>query len=418
MSRRGRLDKDDNRAHAEYMSKNAPTALAFICALSLWGCNSAPLTALQQYQAAQSGTLEGEQTRLNALRAIAETPNGSSYVLSQIDSGYLRNQPVPPANPTLAVWSEFIPYADVKATLPQLKTQRLALFLAVPASKVLDESLYELLSEARTQGVEVRPWLLLSPSDGYWANKWNYEAVRRHTRNFLSALDAHQVSVSWLILDVEPPAELNQEMMKYARQFNLIGLHHYLVEKVKSASLEDAERAYSALLDEVHSRGIRLHAVTNPMVLDDVAQGRSSIQAALGLPIQGVAWDEVSFMAYRPEFARMVGECGSDIVYRYACDAVRYFGNRVRMDLGEVGTIGYPDPVAGFTLPEQLKQDLGAAYAGGIKDMAVYSLDGINQQGKLSDWMNLPVAQKPKREVKAALMRYFLGLASKFIPEN
>jgi len=159
-----------------------------------------------------------------------------------------------------------------------------------------------------------------------------------------------------------------------------------------------------------------VHAVTTPMVLDDLAVGKGRLQSALGIPVDGVDWDEVTFMAYRTEFMRLAGRMGGDIVHRYARDAHRHFGDRAGLDLGVIGTPGFGSQSLGYTDPQDLATDIQAARMGGVGRLNVFSLDGMLEQGGLDRWMTATSTASIKPEAKALFLRALVQAVARTLP--
>src|SRR5438309_499226 len=109
----------------------------------------------------------------------------------------------PPAAPSLAVWSEFLPFAQVGDQLALLQRKHVALYLAIHQEQIGDPELLALLRRAQARGVEVRAWLLLPDADGYWPNAGNVEQVKGAVRQFLDWTRAAGVAVPWVVLDME-----------------------------------------------------------------------------------------------------------------------------------------------------------------------------------------------------------------------
>jgi hypothetical protein len=302
--------------------------------------------------------------------------------------------------PKIAVWSEFLPYSEVRGYLPDLQRRDIALHVAVrePFDKM--EGFAELWTEAQRLGVEIRPWLLLPEADGYWFNKWNTAASQRCVEHFLSWMGERGLPVQWVTLDLEPPPEFLRTIQGKLDAANLFGAIRLLRESSRKGSIRDAQAFSTRLVEGLHARGIQVHAVTNPIVLHDVDDGRMRVQSALGTAVEGVPWDQVSFMVYRAEFQKAWKAISERIVYRYALRAKKYFGDRAAIDLGEIGPVLFPEPFQGYSQPSEIQADISAAAAAGITRMNVYSLDGMTRmEGPMADKVDawLVPARAPRR---------------------
>lgn len=393
--------------------------LTALAALSIAACQAAPQPAQAPFTASAAGAgLAAEAQRFARLEALAASGSPEAQALLDRELGEEATPAAVQEAPLrLAVWSEFLPYEEVERHLGDLAARGVTLYLAVTPERATSSGLFALLRAAAARGVPVRPWLLLREEDGYWANKWNAPQVRRHVLSFLDGLEAEGLSTGWIILDVEPPATLTGALAARLKRFDLVGAHRLLAAASRDGALSEARAAYGGLVETLHARGVKVQAVSTPMILDD-APGHDRIESALGTPMSGVGWDEVSFMAYRPEFTRMVGRVGPDLVYRYALEARRRFGDRAGLDVGEVGSPGYPEPVPGYTDPRELEGDLAACRAAGLSRVNVFSLDGVIEQGGTARWLAVPEPAVPRREIKPALLRLFFRALARTLPEG
>ena len=317
------------------------------------------------------------------------------------------SHPTIPSTARASLWSEFLTYDAVRNVLPEIAERGVGLFLAVPPDRVAGVGV--LVKEAAQLGVETRLWVLLEKEDGYWPSKWNHVAFKEQLNRVRDALDGPP---DWIIFDLEPAAHLLGRLSSALSCGRLRAAHSILKEAALSASLQHSEEAYGRQIADLLKEGTKAMAVTLPLILD----GGRKLENALGIPVSGVAWDEVSFMVYRPEFERLAGRLGADIVFRYARAARARFGNRAALALGEVGTIGYPGPTPGYTDPANLVADIAAARAGGVANLHIFSLDGILEQGGLARWLHLPEALRPRSRVKAGLIRTAIRQASRLLP--
>jgi hypothetical protein len=319
------------------------------------------------------------------------------------------------ARPT-ALWSEFVPYSEVEADLPALRDRGSALYVAVRADAADYDGFAHLYLTARSLGVEVRPWLLLSQSDGYWFNKWNVPASEAYVRTFLAEMQKRGANPSWLVFDIETPEPLVGEMEGNLSVGKMPGLLSLLTRASRDGSIKDAVTAYSSLVANLHEKGIRVEAVTGNYVLNDDKHLR--IQSALGLPVSGVPWDEISFMVYRVEFQRSLGSISPALVHKYAKRARKRFGDKAAIDIGEAGHVSYPQPFTGYTDPADLQADADAASSAGIKDIHVYSLDGMKEKG-LDYWLDSGEARKANyHDLKSDVFLTAIDVLRGLLPEG
>ncbi|MES3037031.1 MAG: hypothetical protein V4736_03915 [Bdellovibrionota bacterium] len=301
-----------------------------------------------------------------------------------------------PSESTQALWSEFIPYSDLEAHLPKLKEKNLSLFVAVKADDPKFDEFAQLYQKAAREGVQIRPWLLLPVSQGYWFNKWNYLQARDFVNMFVDEMTARGVSIQWVTFDMESPKELMEATETFLKQNRAKEMLSLLKVKSRDGSIVEAVANYTSLVQSLQQRGIKVHGVTTHFILNDLSDNHRRIQSALGIPISGVPWDEISFMVYRADFRRIYKNISSQVVYKYAKRARKYFGERAGMDIGEAGKVFFPKPFTGYTEQEDLKQDLEAVKAAGINNVHIYSLDGMLDEG-VDFWIKPYGSEKPKK---------------------
>ncbi|MBI4700846.1 MAG: hypothetical protein HY744_06735 [Deltaproteobacteria bacterium] len=315
---------------------------------------------------------------------------------------------LPPAvaSPALALWSEFLSDAEVRAALPLLAKEGAALYLALSAARIGDPALAALLRDAAGAGVPVRAWLLLSEQDGYWANEHNASEVRAAALAFADWREAEALPVGWLIFDLEMALERSRAVSEAIEQEGLVAGLEKIKEGRDPASFAAHRQQYFELVAELQARGLRVMGVTYPMVLDDAADGDDDIQDELDVPIGGVPWDEASFMVYQSLIYDLSGSWhGPDVIYSYARSAVEQHGARAAVALGIVGQAGI-DPVS-MPYPDAstLLRDHAAARAGGAGSISIYSLDGLLQQDDPGAWLDAVVAPVVPEEGDAEVLR-------------
>lgn len=316
-----------------------------------------------------------------------------------------------------ALWSEFIPYARVEKELPALKAAGVALHQAVSAERPDYDGFVRLYKKAGEAGVRVRPWLVLSDADGYWFNKWNAAKAEAFVEEFLRETERRGLKVDWLVFDLETPRGVIEEVRALIARRDLLGLRRLLVRKSREGSLREAAAAYASLVERLHARGIRVHAVTTCYLLHDVPGDARRLQGALGIPLDGVPWDEVSFMVYRVEFRMAYGDVGPGVVRRYARRAARLYGARAGIDVGEAGKVVYPAPFEGYSDPRDLADDAAAARAEGVRSVHAYSLDGMLDQG-LGRWLSPPPVAEPRADLWSRLFLAALDLGVRLLPRG
>ncbi|MES2966126.1 MAG: hypothetical protein V4760_19760 [Bdellovibrionota bacterium] len=318
--------------------------------------------------------------------------------------------------PRLALWSEFIPYAVLETQLIEIASHELDLYVAFNASEPDFDGFARLVRKAKAMGIGVRPWLLLDVKDGYWFNKWNVEKNAEFALTFLDEMAKRDVEIEWITFDIEPPQSLVAKIQDAFAKRHFGEALGALKASARSASLLRAIEQTKSLVAKLHVRRVKVHAVTTNFVLNDSSSLR--IQNALGTPIGDVPFDEVSFMVYRPELEKILGEgLSSRIVKTYSKRAKKKFGVRAAIDIGEAGFVPFPVPFQGFREPAELQTDLAAVRSVGIDRIHIYSLDGLTELG-VATWL-APTRIKPipRIDLKATLFVKSISLLRNLLPE-
>ncbi len=293
----------------------------------------------------------------------------------------------------IAMWSEFLPPQSVIAEIPFLKENNLALYQAVHHDMLGKDEMKQLFISATDAGIETRAWLLLDYPGGYWPNEENAEKFYSQAVAFMDWVEAEDIPVRWIIVDMEMSWQKTQVLSEAKGDFTKI--LELLKSNMNMERFNSAKKKYIELVKIAHSRGFRVLCVTYPQVLDDIADGDDSIQDALDIPVTGIDWDEVSFMVYRTVFNDMwVQGFTSYLIYSYAKSAIEFFGERAGIDVGLVappvsgGGEEIPGLANGYTAPEGLLEDIGAARSAGIMSVHIWPLDYVILYPEPERWVN------------------------------
>lgn len=300
---------------------------------------------------------------------------------------------------SLALWSEFLTDEQIRAQLPFLVTEEADLHLAIPAARIGDAALAELIREADEAGVGVRAWLLLAEEDGYWPNEHNLPAMRTATMAFADWRDEVALPVDWIIFDMEMSLERTRAVAATIEDDGPLAGLTALLDGEDPESFAAHRDELAALVGDLQARGLSVMSVTYQTVLDDLEDGDDQIQDRMDVPILGVPWDEASFMVYQSLIYDLSGTWhGPDVIESYAATAREVFGDAASVALGIVGSAAIDPVEAPYPDAPTLLADHGAARAGGIDRVSVYSLDGILEQDDPGAWLE---ADRPA-EVPAA----------------
>ncbi len=305
-----------------------------------------------------------------------------------------RSEPSTPPAPDscrVGVYSEFTSLGEARGALPMLARHGLALYRRVLPADIGSEELTALMREASALGVCVRPWLVADTADGYWLNEDNIEVFEREVDRLLSWRTSAGLDFAWLTLDLEPGWDYTHALLEAGAKpgaERLTAMLQLLASHVRPADFELHRERLQALVERLHAAGLKVHAVTYPLVLDDAGDGDDRLQDALDIPVRGVPWDEVSFMVYRSALALYSpGPFGPDLVGAYAVEARRQYGAKAGLDIGVVGR----DPIGGaegYLSVEVLEADVGAIKAAGVDRMHLYALESALTQADAPRWLS------------------------------
>jgi hypothetical protein len=309
----------------------------------------------------------------------------------------------------VGIYSEFLAPADVEPSLPVLASHHAALSIATADAQIGDANLAHLLRAAEAAGVEVRIWLVLDRASGYWPNESNIDLYDAAVVRLLDWLSAEDLTASTIVFDVEPAYAYSEELRTTLSGTDLTAIVGLLRSHHDPIAFEAARTAFDATIARVHAAGLRAECVTYPQVIDDLADHDADVQDALDLPVDGLAWDEITLMVYQTGFSEQAHGAwlGPGLVGSYATDAATAWGERSTIALGLVGTAGIFVPEGPvYTDPEVLRLDVAAARAGGAARVEMYSLDGMLTLGGPGPWLDAtvaaPMAATPSSTVRTA----------------
>jgi hypothetical protein len=311
------------------------------------------------------------------------------------------------AKTNFGAWSEWTSYNDLSKKISILKASNTRLHLAIKKDELHEENfqkLIVLLKKAESEGVNYWLWPLLSKEEGYWPNQWNIKTYSNYVLDLLNKLKKHKLKPSGISIDLEPPPEKLEKYLLLIQKFKLFELHSFANSSINESLFEKAKKELRILHLKLKQQKITTHIVTTPFLLDEKNSIR--LQKVFGIPLDNLAFDYISFMAYRSEFERLVGEMNSRLVYDYSLQARKVYGNRAGIDLGVVGNIEFPHKLEGYSDPNRLWEDISAAKAAGISSIQVYCLDGIQTE----DWIKDVEPIEPTWSFKFYIVHNFLSL--------
>jgi len=326
------------------------------------------------------------------------------------------------ASSPFALWSEFLSPAEVREQVPRLKQHGISLYQNIRSREIGDPDVGELFAEASCRGLEVRAWLTLPEDQGYWPNEKNVDLFTEKALALAEWIRSSGWSVEWIVVDMEPDLQTMEALMAMLEAGDVIGAIDLLVSNHDPEVYARAAEKYTAMVESLHAMGFQVMVVTFPLVLDDLDDGDSTIQDVMNTPVEGIPWDELSFMAYTTVFSRFLSsEIGPYLVYSYGLDTVRAYPDRGALDLGVFGHAGMTGG-EGITDIQEFRTQVGAAKQAGLERVHAYSLDGIVQDVPDPDrWMEAfrttPAAPVPEQEA-VDTFRSLIQLLDRFVKEE
>lgn len=292
-----------------------------------------------------------------------------------------RNEEVQKRNFEISVWAEFLPYQEYLQVYQELKNIDVELFLAIREGEILPEDIL--------QNIEFRAWLLVKKEKGYWISTWNAEEFYKYTEDFLQK----NVDTDWIILDFEPPWDL---ATKIAFSKNLTDFLSNITQmKPPEKIYQEGRNKIDLLISMIHERGKKVLCVFIPFVVDDIKKdGDQDISKFFGIYVPSNC-DEYSFMLYTTALENLSKNFNLNVsypeyfVYSYAKDIYSLFGEKASVDVGLVGDDLFGNK--GYKSSYELKRDISAGLAAGIKKFHVWTLDNMRTDGKwdVKSWLDI-----------------------------
>ena len=246
----------------------------------------------------------------------------------------------------------------------------------------------EIVRALESRGVPVTAWLLLSVEDGYWLTADNADRAAECWRETAAWAEREGLALARVGLDVEFPREESAGAIRDKRRAFL----RMALRRRTRARVEEAERAYRVLVDEIRATGRRVEAYHFPQLLDERRAGSTLLRRSLGLV--DVPVDDEVYMLY----SSYLGRAG----------ARAYFEDAPSIALGVTGggvNVDNPDARRRFLSWEALEDDLLAA-ARHADEVYVFSLEGCVEQNLLKPIRELDWSREPRplgaREVRKA----------------
>ena len=290
----------------------------------------------------------------------------------------------------LAIWCEFMPYAEAQAQLPVLAKYDCELILHVERESFGDPAFAGLLRAAEKEGVGVDAWLLLPYEKHLYVGQASVKTTRRLARQAAEFFETNGLKVRAFRFDCEPSPLLGRELFEAARAMSLRQLGRVLRAQMDAARFRQDTAAINGLIGELRAKGYAVDGAANRAFLDAQARGNVALEDALNAPVSGIQWDALSFIAYRYQTSQ---ESYVAMLNRYAQLAKRLYGDRAAIDVGLIGDYdGVPqnaeraalfgggdaffDYLRGMRSVYDLEEAVGTVLGCGVRRVNLYALDG------------------------------------------
>jgi len=310
----------------------------------------------------------------------------------------------------LRFWEESLAPPDiVKKALPLLQEFSAGVAIAMyPVS--LTRKNANALKKIKEAGVDYAFWPLMEKEQGYFPGERNASSYGALVRHQVEWAQKNDVLPDTVAIDLEMPIQQMWEVMRATNPLIKLG-------KVFTSAREnlDRERYYRAkgkldrLNVELQDAGIRTLTAVLPWIGLEMEGDGELLQDMTETPASGIGWDVVSPMLYVSMLCGMSGRAISVkdanwLVYDNCSRLREKFGGRAGVSLGLTGGgVLQDEPVFGG--PAELVVGLEAALAAGVRDVSVYSLEGILARKDPRQWFEAIKSAKatvPERSRKVA----------------
>ena len=296
---------------------------------------------------------------------------------------------IPPIE-RLAIWCEFMPYAEVETHLPALAEYGCDLILHVERESFADPAFAKLLRAAERVGVGVDAWLLLPYEEHLYVGQASVETTRELARRAADFFEEKRLAVRAFTFDCEPSPLLGRELFEAVRAKSPRQLARVLRDQLDPETFRRDVAEINALIAELRERGYAVDGAANRAFLDAQARNNVALEDALNAPVSGVEWDALSFITYRYRLSHLSYLA---MLNRYAALAKRLYGARAAMDVGLLGDYdGIPQNaeraalfgggeafyayLRGMRSAFDLEEAVGVVLGCGVRRIHLYALDG------------------------------------------
>jgi hypothetical protein len=320
----------------------------------------------------------------------------------------------------LAFWAENISPVEIERdALPLLIEYNAGVACALPRERVTGENALA-LKRIQEAGVEVSFWPLAGECDGYWPNERNASTFVAYVDELLEWASAHGFRPDRVAFDMEIPLEMMRALRESSGIDGLKCLAAILREDSDRTRFEASKEIFSAAVTRLRVKGITVEAAILPWVALEIYEGTDAIQDLTETPVSGIPWDSVSPMWYSSMIEGMtdghIKEADGDSLAYMASVMLRSrLGKAASISLGATGC-GVLGGEKVFDRPEDLVAGLSGALSAGIRDVSVYSLEGVLERPDPRAWFAALREARPKVPPHSAKAKRIITGARYVIP--
>lgn len=297
--------------------------------------------------------------------------------------------------------------AELKSNLHHLAGRDIALVLHWKAENIDDPARWEVVHDAVSRGIPVQPWLTLPESLGYFPNATNYSTWITHAQSLMFLWRSRGLPSTSFVVDMEMSKSKLHRFQELTAAGDPFAAARFLNGNINRSQFAAATTAYRGFVDYAHLLGFKVTVTTLLPLLEDYSDGDDFIRQGFNSPIDGIAWDEVSFQVHRTLYGASY-PLTSYMVYEYGRLARNRFGARAGLGLGLTHPgIDVGNQAIVYSSGNQLRLDAQAAKAAGFSAtrVGVYSFLGIYRSNDVGQWFQVPSTSWPLPDLGTGLLR-------------
>jgi hypothetical protein len=203
------------------------------------------------------------------------------------------------------VWIETLPFGEVARpdVVELLRRFGVAPIVAVFPSIAAAE-IQRLLGAYAGAGLAVSLWPMLADREGRWANAKNLDRFAVLVEAIVGAIGPGGALPAEVMIDLEPSIEELRGGVAPSEAPSSAVNAHFLPLAGDPRAYASARARLTALVGDLHARGVAVGSAVPPTVLldpdrgDPARGGSRPFQETLGTPVDGPAWDHVNVMLY------------------------------------------------------------------------------------------------------------------------